>query len=64
MAASVFLTRTQTLNSTLMQKFEDLYRSNLHYDASRGLWVGQHVSSSFIVDLLKQDTLGDIDGPS
>jgi hypothetical protein len=57
MAASTFLKHAQGLDSPSVQQFEDIYRSNLSYDASRGLWIGKHVTSTFVVDLLRQKTL-------
>ncbi|MES2710535.1 MAG: hypothetical protein V4653_03050 [Pseudomonadota bacterium] len=54
MAAPAFLSRASPLESDAMEGFEALYRSNLTYDAPRGLWVGKHVVAPFVVDLREQ----------
>lgn len=43
------------LNSAAMRAFERNYAENLVFSAARGLWIGQHITAPFLIDLEKND---------
>jgi hypothetical protein len=39
------------INSIAMQEFEKKYTQNLVFSSARGLWIGEHLTAPFLIDL-------------